>query len=288
MTKVEMLMEEIFAGRDDTPELSLMRTEMTANCEERFRDLVADGMTEVEALRRLREDLSDVEELLGERPCAPQEFRRVSVTTVGTDVRIAEGNSFSVTQYGENGEAEPCPYVTVQEKTLCVKIPAFPIGAWFLSGRRNKTPDAVTLLLPRCLYESISVKTTSGDAELHVSGKQIAAESVSGDMRVQGNAETVRIKTTSGDIHYDGQSEQAELHAVSGDISATLSGKTLKETQTGSVSGDICIRINDAPDRVHIICCSMSGDTRCAYCDAGQDAPVRVEAITQSGDILIR
>ena len=324
MNRVEMLMDELFSEREQTQELAQMRAEMTANCEERFADLLREGMTEDAAEERLREDLAGVEELLGKRQTPMPSFRSVFVETIGTNVRLTLGERLCVLQYAENGMEQPCPYVTVRENTLCVKLPAVSVGTWLFSSQRDGIPRSLTIILPSGYYDSISVRTVSGDAALQLScgtlsvetgsgdikaqgeaeevhirstsgdilsqvtGKLVAAETKSGDVWVQGNAEAVRIKTVSGDALCDGQSARAEITSVSGDVTANLSGSTLQEANTQTVSGDITLHLSDVPERMHILCRSLSGNTRCAYPNHGQDAPVRVQACTASGDIVIR
>ena len=166
-------------------------------------------------------------------------------------------------------------------------------------SRRGFFSADVELYIPRRHWESITVRTASGDVDIdrdgldidrltvHTTSGDLSArlracsnlyfESASGDLDLSGACGSLKAVTRSGDITLRGQVEDAVLESVSGDIE--LEG-LVNQFRGSTMSGNICLNTSQQPLVMEIS--SKSGDIEAHIPDSG---PFSVRCGTVSGDI---
>ena len=77
------------------------------------------------------------------------------------------------------------------------------------------------------------------------------------------------------------------MNTTSGDLSLDLTEAEDTEIQVSSVSGDIDLRLPGKVREIAAALRSVSGDIRCRGVDIVEEASVRVNANTVSGDLRI-
>ncbi len=137
-------------------------------------------------------------------------------------------------------------------------------------------------LLPR-----VEISTMSGDADLTLSADHLKVSSVSGDLFWRGNANSLEMVTTSGDADAAGLLPMASLSTTSGDLSLELTGDDPAEIKVASVSGDIELRLPHAVREVDAALKTVSGEIRMRGVTQTEDADIRLQAQTVSGDLKI-
>ncbi len=162
----------------------------------------------------------------------------------------------------------------------------------------------------KCLADVMLIKSTSGDIDVNATGlgtaNEISAGSMSGDITIRANAgklgmssmsgdvkavgeyRSVGIKSTSGDAEVFGCAIETWAHSVSGDVTVKLENIDAESIETKTTSGDAEIELPRATPSVHARMSTVSGDTRCAFPDAGAGAALQITASSVSGDVRIR
>lgn len=165
-------------------------------------------------------------------------------------------------------------------------------------SRRGFTSADVELYLPRRHWETISVTTASGDAEIDRDGLDVeyltvttasgdlncrlnachvlSFKSASGDLELEGDCDDLIAETMSGDITLRGRAQCARLKTASGDIE--LDG-AVGSVWCGSMSGDVSVTTSLLPGTMELS--SKSGDCEARIPDAG---PFTVRMKTVSGE----
>ena len=166
-------------------------------------------------------------------------------------------------------------------------------------SRRGFFSADVELYIPRRYWESITVRTASGDVEIDRDGldidrltvqtasgdlsarlracSQLYFGSASGDLDLSGDCAVLHAETKSGDITLRGQVEEAVLNSTSGDIE--LEGP-VGQFRGSTLSGDVRLETSRLPQVMELV--SKSGDVVAHIPDSG---PFSVQCGTVSGDI---
>ena len=137
------------------------------------------------------------------------------------------------------------------------------------------------------LLPHVEISTMSGDAELSFSADRLKISSVSGDLSWRGNANSLSMNTTSGDVEAAGSFPDAVLNTTSGDISLDLASAEPAEIRVSAVSGNIDLRLPRDVREVAAALKSVSGDVRLRGVEQTENAPIRIDAHTVSGDLKI-
>ncbi len=137
-----------------------------------------------------------------------------------------------------------------------------------------------TYLLPE-----LQVSTTSGDAELRLSAEKVTIATVSGDVDWEGNAHVLRMNSTSGDLDAKGEFGEIAMNSTSGDLNLALTGSHPSRITVNTVSGDIEVRLPDGVQEVTAFLKTVSGDVSRHGVQVVDDAPIRIDAKTVSGDL---
>lgn len=166
-------------------------------------------------------------------------------------------------------------------------------------SRRGFFSADVELYIPRRHWESICVRTASGDVEIDRDGldidqltvqtasgdlsarlracSQLYFGSASGDLDLSGDCAVLHADTKSGDITLRGQAEEVVLNSTSGDIE--LEGP-VGQFRGSTMSGDVRLETSRLPQVMELV--SKSGDLVARIPDSG---PFSVQCGTVSGDI---
>ncbi len=137
------------------------------------------------------------------------------------------------------------------------------------------------------LLPHVRVSTMSGDMSLRLSAAEASFTTVSGDVSWEGDADILEIKSTSGDVDAVGSVRSIRMSTTSGDLSLELQEAQEAEIQASAISGDIDLKVPQSVREVAANLKSISGDVRCRGVDLVEEAQVRVNANTVSGDLKI-
>ena len=166
-------------------------------------------------------------------------------------------------------------------------------------SRRGFFSADVELYIPRRHWESIYVRTASGDVDVDQDGldidrltvetasgdlnarlrtcSQLYFGSASGDLELSGDCSVLHAETKSGDITLRGQAEETVLKSTSGDIE--LEGP-VGRFRGSTMSGDVRLETSRLPEVMELV--SKSGDVVARIPGSG---PFSVQCGTVSGDI---
>ena len=168
------------------------------------------------------------------------EFDRISVDIISANVRIHPTDTAEC-RVVTCDRAEMAYDVTVADGTLTITVTD--TRNWyddlFTAYRREST---VTVYLPVDAYESLTVKTASGDIEVDGAftfTKDVIGSTASGSITVAASAEgRTYVKTSGGSIHLSGNAGALTAYVGSGSVIAD--GITvLEETKLSSTSGRV-------------------------------------------------
>ena len=232
-----------------------------------------------------------------------EDFQHIRVDTVSADVTfvLSEGGTCRVVTK-DDGRMDYT--VGVIDATLTVsaevKEPWYKRPFSLFGGAEDAS---VTVYLPAKAYQSLTVKTTSGDIETEsrmiISG-DVSLTVTTGDIEWQGSSESLSAKATTGDISLENVTvtEGITAETTTGDISLTrVTGSSLKfhvgtgdikltdSAMTGQITaetttGDISL--------TRITCDSLDAQTTTGCIELTDTvATGQVSAKTGSGDICL-
>ncbi len=296
---------DIFTNVRQSQETQDIMEEIILNLNERYAELVADGVDEREAYDLTIESLGDPDELV--KSLGGNGFRTtVNLTSAtGTNTNINSSNSntqegyvsfskdsvcaidaslmtedITISTYGEKDVSVRVfsknkgymPNIFVENGTLFIKRENFWNNIFFT----KRISAQIKVFVPAEQLLDINVSTVSGDIKLEVrKSKEVALNTASGDINSTGDFDLIKVQTASGDIDVKGTGEIAHLETASGDIEATGTIKALElQTASGDIeaSGDFTVaKLNTA-----------SGDIELAG-----KVLEEIKAHTASGDIEI-
>ena len=299
---VQRIVELLFEDLEMSAEVQAIKDEVMNNCQERYEDLLAQGLSEDEATGAVVESLKGMEEVLAQYPRKPvahacgvedgeglvfpaEGLRSVKVNLFSEDVTIEPSDDSSVHVIYDR---EQMPEINVRMEGGClivsrdgeqkqkkghgfdrenVTINSFSdLGKLFrnLHVVVNLGNDGkITLTLPEGCAPDLNVRTLSGD---------ISLEDVS--------AGEVTVNSTSGDISVDGVEATAlTASTTNGELKVDLPEElTLERVELRTTSGDVEARLNAR--RCKAQC--MSGDVTL-------EGRIReAEVASVSGDVNLR
>ena len=277
---VQRIVELLFEDLEMSAEVQAIKDEVMNNCQERYEDLLAQGLSEDEATGAVVESLKGMEEVLAQYPSKPvahacgvedgeglvfpaEGLRSVKVNLFSEDVTIEPSDDSSVHVIYDR---EQMPEINVRMEGGClivsrdgeqkqkkghgfdrenVTINSFSdLGKLFrnLHVVVNLGNDGkITLTLPEGCAPDLNVRTLSGDISLeNVSAGEVTVNSTSGDISVNGVEATALTASTTN----------GELKV---DLPEEL---TLERAELRTTSGDVEARLNAHRCKAQ----SMSGD----------------------------
>lgn len=193
------------------------------------------------------------------------------------DIRLLPSPDGTCSVAYDLSQYEDCEY-EVKDGTLRLRITSDrPWYAWIGVGR---TSTSITVYLPEGVYESVKLRTSSGDIRVRsleaqtlelsaTSGDicadglrlaQLRAETRSGEVKLTDvEAEHFTVSATSGDIALEGcDGAVLDLRATSGDVKGTL--RTGKRFDVFTSSGSVRVPADEGSDLCTIR--TSSGDIR--------------------------
>lgn len=264
---VAKLVDIVFRDTERTEEVQILYEQVRMDCQERFEDLIRNGMDEDEAIAAVVESLKGMEEVLKDYPLRKTEevaseekkvaqpsqsridlpkdaIESIHVTVYSHDVYILRSKDEKVHVYTEAKEIaihSENHAICVEEKKVNLNKKEF----FFSILRMHNLPDEPLYIeIPE--KNSLSADISAGIGEIFWEGAELGS---------------AMLKTTSGDIHLKGQ----ECH--------------IGKMEIRSTSGDV--HLHDDADADEMIISTTSGDIR------GSVQCGRMEAHTVSGDMAI-
>ncbi len=147
--------------------------------------------------------------------------------------------------------------------------------------------DITLQLDPDCVLEEAVLKSASGDIRVSCSAARMEMQSMSGDVSYDGECPDVAAHSISGDVRLRGGFERVRVKSVSGDVRLEEQGKSLRQVDAQTTSGDVSIRLPKDTPGVHLTGKSGVGDVRNRFRDTGAAGSVLIDAQTASGDVTI-
>lgn len=277
---VQRIVELLFEDLEMSAEVQAIKDEVMNNCQERYEDLLAQGLSEDEATGAVVESLKGMEEVLAQYPrkpvahaCGVEDgeglvfpaagMRSVKVNLFSEDVTIEPSDDSSVHVIYDR---EQMPEINVRMEGGClivsrdgeqkqkkghgfdrenVTINSFSdLGKLFrnLHVVVNLGNDGkITLTMPEGCAPDLNVRTLSGDISLEdVSAGEVTLNSTSGDISVEGVEATALTASTTN-----------------GEVNVDLPEELMLErAELRTTSGDVEARLNAQRCKAQ----SMSGD----------------------------
>lgn len=137
------------------------------------------------------------------------------------------------------------------------------------------------------ILPALEVATVSGDISCRVNVAEVRLKTISGDIEWYGDAGSLQISTTSGEAEASGSITLTRMNSVSGDLTLTLDDGRKAEVEISSTSGDAEIRVPEDTEEVRVRLESVSGDLRLRGVQAADNAPIRIQGKTVSGDLTV-
>lgn len=277
---VQRIVELLFEDLEMSAEVQAIKDEVMNNCQERYEDLLTQGLSEDEATGAVVESLKGMEEVLAQYPrkpvahaCGVEDgeglvfpaagMRSVKVNLFSEDVTIEPSDDSSVHVIYDR---EQMPEINVRMEGGClivsrdgeqkqkkghgfdrenVTINSFSdLGKLFrnLHVVVNLGNDGkITLTMPEGCAPDLNVRTLSGDISLEdVSAGEVTLNSTSGDISVEGVEATALTASTTN-----------------GEVNVDLPEELMLErAELRTTSGDVEARLNAQRCKAQ----SMSGD----------------------------
>lgn len=283
ITKIVAL---LFEDLEETEETAALHDEILQNCQERYADLTAGGMTADEATKAVIESLNGMQEMLADYP---RKNARPAARPSSAEEEKKQVDKDDTDETGEEDEKQTEVYSGIRRAELR-------LGSADLRVRRS--PDeSVHLTLP----DQSGLWKTRTEGDRLIVERQAANKSethrvqMDGGLRWDGDLSKLMnsvgkmlagISKELGSIHFS-TDEEAELalpdgcslraESNSGDMA--LEGLTLTELELRSASGDLSL--SDVAVENSVRLASKSGDIRWAG-SAGQ-----AELTSASGDLTL-
>ena len=137
------------------------------------------------------------------------------------------------------------------------------------------------------ILPALEIATASGDITCRLNVAEVRLKTISGDVEWHGDAGSLQISTTSGDVEADGAVSLTRMNSVSGDLTLALDDGRKAEVEIHSTSGDAEIRVPEDTEEVRVRLESVSGSIRLQGVQAADNAPIRIQGKTVSGDLTV-
>lgn len=302
---VERIVELLFEELEMTEEVSAIKDEVMNNCQERFEDMLSEGMDEDAAIGEVVESLKGMDEMLAKYPRKEQAeankeqtfdtagLKAVSVELTNMDVYVEPSDDDQVHVICEDAQKLK---IARQDDTLQIeenfldgeqenKPPYFHMSikgknkSWTVNDFRNLKN------IIRDLNNSIksNVAFTSDTVMLQLAGHfspELRVSVASGDVKVQDvRLSELNASSSSGDIEVelpdDVKLEKVRLNSKSGDVKAMVCAR---EVNAKSYSGDV--QLEGTMESIEVI--STSGDVQL------EGTMESAEVTSTSGDIHVQ
>lgn len=316
------MVELLFDGIEETEEVLALRDEVRVNCEDHYNDLVGSGMSEEDALRKVAESLSGMEEVLNAYPkkktqlvkmsrFEPEGAAQLSVFTKCEDISIepSRDGKFNMRYSGLNrnidasreGDILVVRLVSIVDNSVSAgdaKKVIYKDGMDVWHFDFNVLKDKIIGGVKQAVEDvqdggTLTISVPEGMFRM------IQCRSTSGDIdALPCGARDLHLSTTNGDIHFEGPASTVNAATTNGDIelngdidivnASSTNGDidvdgVLTSVSAGTVNGDIDV---DTRSRklMNAELNTTSGDIEFYGRD---DLPLAVNAKTVSGDVKV-
>ena len=263
---VTKLVDIVFRDTERTDEVQVLYEQVLLDCQDRYTDLVSNGMDEDEAIAAVVESLKGMEDVLRDYPSRVQKedpdeagteketvscsldlpsgaVQTVSVFMETHDIRVMSSRDEQIHLHADSD----CIRFHQDGNTVYAEETQEDRGngvTWFISLFARMRTDLVPLYIeiPTGVLLDYQLRTGSGDIIWDgVGAKSLSMTSGSGDVSIEGGAcrlQKVKMTSASGDLYLKGNAEIQELicRTASGDISGHMSCGCM---EARSASGDI-------------------------------------------------
>ncbi len=321
--RILALADELFRDIEMNEESSVLKEELCADLDERFSDLIREGLDEEAAIQRIRADLSDFDQLTKTFPHRRQALPALTQDMTDTgkfseivvrlkwddlDVLPSPDDRLSLRLSGD-GEAQwrseihgGCLSLTIERPEDTLPEAVDWVGRVLKMLYRHIRVAAGcrgTLLIPASWRGKLRIETASGDARVEVPVQRLEINTASGDIQAMAEAGSLSVNTASGDVEARGAFSELRAVTVSGDMTVDQYAGTNAELKTTSgdityhgetarlayktVSGDVNVAITGRIQAVNGS--AVSGDTHIRLADS---QPAHIKAHTVSGSQRFR
>lgn len=306
---IEKIISMLFEDIIETEETHALHDEILNNCQERYQDMIARGVSEDEAIHAVMESLTGMDEVLAQYPRKTHEdeegssfcfdparspVRLVDIHLVSEDVSLSPSADGLVHIVCD----EP-GHIRVSHENGVLRVERGKARAVPEAGGRDWLPRLfqslanqiqlgmggdVRVQLPPDLCPELKVCAASGDISAQdLRFSSLRADTTSGDLDfddVMVDGDT-HLGSSSGDVSWDGVCALLKANSLSGDIHAQ--GR-LEQAALTTTSGDVDIVLTgDALKSLSAR--TTSGDVSLSL---HGDIPVRLRCHTVSGDVRQR
>ena len=153
---------------------------------------------------------------------------------------------------------------------------------------RSTSGDMRVSVAPEFLLPDVRISTMSGDAEVALSAQEAEISTVSGDISWEGDAGRLTVSSTSGDAEVTGAFREIAMNTTSGDMELELTESQETDITVNAVSGDLELRLPRGVREIKASLKSVSGDVTLRGVETAENAAIRVQGNTVSGDLIIR
>ena len=280
---VQRIVELLFEDLEMSAEVQAIKDEVMNNCQERYEDLLTQGLSEDEATGAVVESLKGMEEVLAQYPrkpvahaCGVEDgeglvfpaagMRSVKVNLFSEDVTIEPSDDSSVHVIYDR---ELMPEINVHMEGNCLTIGLADDqkpkkkGCYFGLEGEDITINSFSDLGK--LFRNIHVVTSMGrDSRITLTlpegcAPDLNVRTLSGDISLEDvSAGEVTLNSTSGDISVEGVEATAlTASTTNGEVNVDLPEElTLERAELRTTSGDVEARLNAHRCKAQ----SMSGD----------------------------
>lgn len=287
---IAKIVNMLFADIMETEETRALWEELNQNCQERYQDLIQNGLSEDDAIHAVLESLSGMEDALKDYP------RKSSQTSQ------MMGSSHCVFS-GEFPQT-----VDIRAKSSDVRLCRSPDGQLHVDSDDEDAPLNVTLKNGCLTVQPASLSRQGGSlmerlfsGELFLLGgvpsilfiqlpadcqPQVQATTFSGDISFQGDCQTLNTSSISGDLRTEARCPDQTCKSTSGDIAAVLPRLDALCLNAKSTSGNVRVSLPEGM-AADAHCSTISGDVRCQV-PLQPGSPYQLEMSSITGDLVLR
>ncbi len=263
-SKLKEIIDAHFLDIEMNDEAQALHDELSADLNERFEDLLTEGVREEDAIEMIRADLADFDELTRRFPHRRTELAQVDPETISVegidDILIrAGGEDLTILPSQDNRihlqltGAEKAQWRSDRSGNCLILEIVYPDSDTFandnsllgivlqsisrLTNQIHSEECLGTVLIPAGWRKMLRVQTGSGDIHTDVRTDSLVVKTASGDLdiRLGDSGRSAEIFSSSGDISLTGNTGKIKISTVSGDIDMHGCAGTLS---VSTVSGD--------------------------------------------------
>lgn len=276
---VKRIVELMFEDTVMDDEVAAIREELLDNCQERYEDMIARGLTEDEAIAAVIESLKGMEEVIGQYPKIPREAPApssgdVDMTFAPHAVTLVKSELTNENLWLEASEddlihvlwdADELPYLraSLSDGKLSISRDETLVrnqkqqkdhkgNLWVeISGDDMKVAgDSITRIF-KSLGDMVRINIRGSDEHVRVQlpdgwHGDLRCGSTSGDVEAEGvQLGHVQIRTTSGDttMHWDVMLDELDVQSTSGNVHAEIDEGSVSLINLRTTSGDVELNV---------------------------------------------